>query len=53
MNCFCAEHFHPVTADGEAKGARVRGRVFDDMRTAQFDVGDDARVVELTVTCSR
>ena len=53
VNCFCAEHFHPVTADGEAKGARVRGRVFDDMRTAQFDVGDDARVVELTVTCSR
>ena len=50
VNCFCTNGFHPVHSHSSSG---VDGRIFADMQMAQFGVGDDARRVELSVTCSR
>lgn len=51
VNCFCADGFHPLHARSTTRG--VDAQVLADMHMAQFGVGDDARRVELAVTCSR
>ncbi len=51
VNCSCANEFKVIHAESSTTG--VSSEVFDDSGTAQFGVGDDARRVELSVTCSR
>jgi hypothetical protein len=50
VNCYCAKGFHATKAQQAIAGRVDDARLMD---FAQFDVGDDARSVELSVTCSR
>ncbi len=51
VNCSCAKGFKALRAESSTRA--VTAQVFDDSYTAQFGVGDEARRVELSVTCSR
>lgn len=51
VNCSCAQGFHALHAESSTRG--VSTHVFGESQTAQFGVGEQARRVELSVTCSR
>lgn len=53
VNCFCAHGFHPTETKSSLKDRVWQGNVISDMQLAQFSVGEDARRVDLSVTCSR
>ena len=51
VNCSCAKDFKALHAVSSTRD--VTAQVFEDSYTAQLGVGDDARRMELSITCSR
>ncbi|MGI4755610.1 MAG: hypothetical protein ACRYGF_02040 [Janthinobacterium lividum] len=53
VNCTCAQGFHPIETKSSVKDSATQNQALKDMQVAQFAVGDDARAVVLSITCSR